>query len=168
MMYAKVKVKEEIEEADECGYEKSSLKTFEWLSLDHFPSSGASQRLVVNSNVPKSSRPSLQASKEKANNKQRVVVAKNHKNGRAASAPRPRAILSSPENDGILWSKTQTRKELLSALKSHNLCQNRHTRCKVFPRSERGVVTQIHNKESFEKKQDIRSKERTTRADSKG
>ncbi|KAL0368506.1 UNVERIFIED_CONTAM: hypothetical protein Scaly_1069500 [Sesamum calycinum] len=163
-VYPKVKVTEEIEEVDECDYEKSSLrslKTFEWLSLDHFPSSGASQRSAVripDLSVLKSSRPSFQASKEKTKNKQRTTVAKNQKNGRAASAPRPRAVLSSPDNDGILRSKTQTRKELVSALKSHNLCQNRHRRCTVFPRSGREEVTQVHNKESSEKKRDVRTK----------
>ncbi|KAK4388099.1 hypothetical protein Sango_2416500 [Sesamum angolense] len=138
LVYPKVKVTEEIEEVDECDYEKSSLrslKTFEWLSVDHFPSSGASQRLAVripDLSVLKSSRPSFQGSKEKMKNKQRTIVTKNQKNGRATSAPRPRAVLSSPDNDGIRRSKTQTRKELVSALKSHNLCQKRHMRCKVF------------------------------------
>ncbi|KAI3459554.1 hypothetical protein Pfo_016217, partial [Paulownia fortunei] len=172
--YPKVKVREQIEEADQYDYEKSSLqslKAFEWLSLDHFSSSDESPRSVVRirgSYVPKSPTPSFQASKEETNKKKRIGMGENRKNVRATSAPRPRAVLSSPDNDGIIGSKTQTRRELLSALKNHNSCQNRHTKCKVFPRSEGAEVapTQGHNKESTECKNDIRLKGRTAPADS--
>ncbi|KAI3469842.1 hypothetical protein Pfo_026505 [Paulownia fortunei] len=147
MVYPKVKVRVQREEADQYAYEKSSLqslKAFEWLSLHHFSSS-------------------------EETNKKKAVVEENQKNVRPTSAPRPRAVLSSPDNDGLIGTKTQARRELLSGLKNHTSSQNRHTHSKIFPKSAAAVSfapTQGYNKESAEPKSNIRAKGRTSPADS--
>ncbi|XAR48926.1 hypothetical protein NMG60_11031917 [Bertholletia excelsa] len=53
---------------------------------------------------------------------------------RASSVPQPRAVLSSPDNDGMIGGRNKTKLGLLSGLKDYNLCQDRHTRCKVMSR----------------------------------
>ncbi|PIN05001.1 hypothetical protein CDL12_22461 [Handroanthus impetiginosus] len=173
-MYPKVKVRVQREEADQYAYEKNSLeslKAFEWLSLHHVSSSDESPQPVVRvprSYAPKSPTPSFLASKEETN-KKKAVVEENQKNISASSAPRPRAVLSSPDNDEIIGSKAQARRELLSGLKNQNPCQNRHTQCKIFPKSESADSfgpAQGYSKESAEPKNSIRSKGRTTLADS--
>lgn len=59
------------------------------------------------------------------------------------------------DNDVIILSKAQTRRELLSGLKDHNSCQNRHIHCKIFPRSavpESFAPTKIQDMESIDYK----------------
>ncbi|PIN00197.1 hypothetical protein CDL12_27298 [Handroanthus impetiginosus] len=164
-MYPKVKVREQNEGADQYDYGKSSLqslKAFEWLSLDHAsPSCDDSPQSVVRipgSYVPTSPSPCLIPSKEETNKKKWTIWGKNQKSVRATLAPRVRAVLSSPENDRISRSKTQTRRELLSDLKSHNSCQNRHTKCK-FSTTHSAEVFGPNNKGSIECKNDMRTKE---------
>ncbi|CAK9139557.1 unnamed protein product [Ilex paraguariensis] len=137
-MYPKVKVRDQ-EEDDQFGYESSlqSSKGFESLSIHEFPSPAwecedpPSIVRISGSNISNSAMPTVPASKGKSNNKK--VVGDNKPNIRASSVPRPRAVLSSPDNDGVIGSKNRTR-EVLSGLKNHNLCQHRHTQCKVTPR----------------------------------
>ncbi|XP_073123448.1 uncharacterized protein [Henckelia pumila] len=170
-MYPKVKVREDTEEADQYAYERSSLqslKAFEWQSLRHFSSADESLGSVVRiprSYVPLSPPPSFHSSKEETNKKKMTDGEENGKNVRATSAPRPRAVLSSPDNDGIILSKAQTRRELLSGLKDHDSCQNRHVHCKTFSRSavaESFAPTKKQDKESIDYKDDVRAKGRNT------
>ncbi|GFQ02321.1 hypothetical protein PHJA_002376100, partial [Phtheirospermum japonicum] len=87
------------------------------------------------------------------------------KNIRPSSAPRPRAVLSSP-NDGIIESKTPARTKLFSGLKDRPSSQNRHTQCKIFPKSSGSesfiTPTQGYHKESAEPKNKTRAKGRST------
>ncbi|KAK9725584.1 hypothetical protein RND81_05G154900 [Saponaria officinalis] len=46
---------------------------------------------------------------------------------RASSIPRPRAVVSSPDNDQLLASKNRTRIERPSGLKSHNSSEGKRT-----------------------------------------
>ncbi|KAK6914148.1 hypothetical protein RJ641_021469, partial [Dillenia turbinata] len=52
---------------------------------------------------------------------------------RASPIPRPRAVVSSPDNDGVIGNKNKGT-ERRSALRSRNLPPNRHEQCKVAPR----------------------------------
>ncbi|CAI9776028.1 unnamed protein product [Fraxinus pennsylvanica] len=174
-MYPRVKVRKQVEEDDQYAYEKISLqsvKAFEWLSLNDFSSSDESPPSIVRvrgSNVPKSPISTCTGSKGEENNKTKTVSAENRKNVRASSVPRPRAVLSSPDNDGIIGSKTKTRRELHPSTKSHNTCQNRHTQHKVFPRStaaESFGSTLVNNKEASERKNDPPAKGRAVPPDS--
>lgn len=53
-------------------------------------------------------------------------------NIRASSIPRPRAILSSPDNDVMIGNKGRMKVKQPSALKNHSLAPNRHAHCKVI------------------------------------
>ncbi|KAL2463521.1 uncharacterized protein Fot_53177 [Forsythia ovata] len=174
-MYPRVKVKKQVEEDDQYAYEKTSLqsmKAFKWLSLNDFSSSDEPPPSIVKipgSHVPKSPTSTISASKGEANNKTKTVLEENRKNVRASSVPRPRAVLSSPDNDGIIGSKTKTRRELHSSTKNHNMNQNRHTQHKVFPRSttvETFGSTLVNNKDASESKIDHPAKRRAVPADS--
>lgn len=165
-MYPKVKVRVQREDADQYAYEKTSLqslKAFEWLSVNDSSSPDDSPRPVVRlprSYVPQSPPPSFYRSKEETN-KMSAVVKENQKTVRATSAPRPRAVLSSPDNDGIIGSRTQPS----PGLKNRDSCPNRHTQCKIFPKSTaaEGVArTKPHDKESSELKHDVRARGRVT------
>ncbi|KAL6522791.1 hypothetical protein OROHE_016638 [Orobanche hederae] len=161
-MYPKVKVRIEREEDDQFAYENTSLeslKAFEWLSLHHSSSldeSPTSVARVPRSYAPKSPNPSFLTSK--VANKKKAVAEENRKNLRPASAPRPRAVLSSPVigtyNDGIIGSKPRTRGKLVSGLKNRH--SNRHSECRIFPKST-----------TSEPKNDVRAKGRTTLAESR-
>ncbi|KAH6778092.1 hypothetical protein C2S52_006400 [Perilla frutescens var. hirtella] len=170
----KVKVREGFEEADQYDYERSSLqslKAFEWLSLDHYSydkSQGSVHVRIPGSSFPKSPTPGFQASEEEINkNKRALKGGGSNKHVRATSAPRlcSRAVLSSPDRERLIGSKTQTRRELLSPLKSHNSCLNRHTRCKIRSGDAEITAQQGHNKHPTESKKNIRAKGRPTPAD---
>ncbi|XP_073275838.1 uncharacterized protein [Primulina huaijiensis] len=174
-MYPKVKVKEQIEEAGQYAYERSSLlslKAFEWLSAHHFSPSDESPHLVVRipgSFVPKSPPPTFHTPKEETSKNDNMGVEENRKNARANSAPRPRAVLSSPDNDGIFGGKRQTRKELISGLTNNTSGQNKQPQSKVFPKSAVSVSlspAQSHKKEATENPNNVRAKARTAIADS--
>ncbi|KAL8483170.1 hypothetical protein ACS0TY_026013 [Phlomoides rotata] len=126
-MYPKVKVRVHGEEADQYDYEKASLqslKAFEWLSSHNFTSTGSVVRVPC-AYYPKTPPPSFLSSK--GTNKEKTVVEENQKNVRATSAPRPRAVLSSPDNDGIIGGRTQAKRQLFSGQKKRDSSQNRHT-----------------------------------------
>ncbi|KAL8479655.1 hypothetical protein ACS0TY_026532 [Phlomoides rotata] len=173
-MYPKVKVRVQGEEADQYDYEKvslQSLKAFEWLSSHNFTSTDDSPGSVVRvprTYYPKTPPPSFLSSQ--GTNKEKTVVEENQKNVRATSAPRPRAVLSSPDNDGIIGGRTHAKRQLFSGLKKRDSSQNRHTQCKIFPKSAaaEGVApTKGLNKESAEPKSDNRTKSRTAVTDSR-
>ncbi|KAK3187685.1 hypothetical protein Dsin_027246 [Dipteronia sinensis] len=56
-------------------------------------------------------------------------------NVRATPILRPRAVLSSPDNDAVIGNKNRTKAERPAALKNRNSVQNRHlnAQCKVTP-----------------------------------
>ncbi|KAL0414220.1 UNVERIFIED_CONTAM: hypothetical protein Sradi_1623700 [Sesamum radiatum] len=123
---------------------------------------------VPRSYAPKSPTPSFYASREQAN-KKKTVTEESPKKGRATSAPRPRAVLSSPENDRIIGSRTQERKEEHSGLKNGGPYQNRRPQCKIFPKSssaESFTPAQGQNKESADPKDGTRAKGGPEGADS--
>ncbi|KAK4425417.1 hypothetical protein Salat_1735700 [Sesamum alatum] len=172
-MYPKVKVRAQREEADQYAYEKSSLqslKAFEWLSPQHLSSSDDSPGPVARvprSYAPKSPPPSFYASREQAN-KKKTVAEESPKKVRATSAPRPRAVLSSPENDRIIRSRTHERNEEHSGLKNGSPCHNRRPQYKIFPKSsaaESFTPAQGHNKGSAEPKNDTQARGGTEGAD---
>ncbi|XP_022872672.1 uncharacterized protein LOC111391655 isoform X1 [Olea europaea var. sylvestris] len=152
-MYPRVKVRVETNEENQYAYEKSSLqslKGFQWLSLDDSSSLDESPQSPVR--IPGSYVP-------KSKDNKKTVLEEKPVNVRASSIPRPRAVLSSPDNDEINRSKMTTRRELLSGQKNHNLCQNRHTQCKVIPRYAASFTSSIvGNKEAVERKNDYRAK----------
>ncbi|KAL1544919.1 hypothetical protein AAHA92_21708 [Salvia divinorum] len=166
-MYPKVKVRVQREDADQYAYEKNSLqslKAFEWLSLNHSSSSDDSPRPVVrvpHSYVPLPPPPSFYISKGETNKKN----ADDQKSLRATSAPRPRAVLSSPDNDEIIGQRKPARTQPSPDLMSRHTIQNRHTLCKIFPKSttaEGLTPRKTHAKESSELKNDVRAKGRVT------
>lgn len=63
----------------------------------------------------------------------------NKSNIRASPVPRPRAVLSSPDNDVMIGSKNRTKRERSSVLKNHNQTQNRHSQaqCKVIMHNDK-------------------------------
>ncbi|XP_030508421.2 uncharacterized protein LOC115723132 [Cannabis sativa] len=61
-------------------------------------------------------------------------------NIRASSIPRPRAVLSSPDNDLVIGNKNRCKKERTPALKNRNLTQNRHALCKIIPTTTEDVI----------------------------
>ncbi|XP_022872673.1 uncharacterized protein LOC111391655 isoform X2 [Olea europaea var. sylvestris] len=134
-MYPRVKVRVETNEENQYAYEKSSLqslKGFQWLSLDDSSSLDESPQSPVR--IPGSYVP-------KSKDNKKTVLEEKPVNVRASSIPRPRAVLSSPGQ------------------KNHNLCQNRHTQCKVIPRYAASFTSSIvGNKEAVERKNDYRAK----------
>ncbi|KAA8527814.1 hypothetical protein F0562_035317 [Nyssa sinensis] len=183
-MYPKVKVREQ--EQDDLhialDHERSSLLSldaFESLSIHDFnaPVNGsdddapASVVRVPKSYITNSTTPLIPVSKgvEKKNDNNNKVVEDSKQNIRASSIPRPRAVLSSPDNDGMIGSRNKTKKaEVLSGLKNHNLCQNRHTQCKVTPRPVAfgsHMNTRRETKEVVDGKTDLRVKKGSFIAD---
>ncbi|KAJ6981458.1 hypothetical protein NC653_024754 [Populus alba x Populus x berolinensis] len=54
-------------------------------------------------------------------------------NIRASSIPRPRAVLSSPDNDAVIGSNNWTKVARPTASKNNKLMESRHEPCKVVP-----------------------------------
>ncbi|KAJ7955485.1 Atp-dependent rna helicase dbp-7 [Quillaja saponaria] len=54
-------------------------------------------------------------------------------NIRASTIPRPRAVLSSPDNDVMIGNKNRIKDDQRSASKNCSFGQNRHSRCKNIP-----------------------------------
>ncbi|XP_050217090.1 uncharacterized protein LOC126667976 [Mercurialis annua] len=52
---------------------------------------------------------------------------------RASSVSRPRAVISSPDNDALVANKNKVKALRPSALKRPNVIQSRHEQCKVAP-----------------------------------
>ncbi|KAJ6351435.1 hypothetical protein OIU78_007370 [Salix suchowensis] len=70
-------------------------------------------------------------------------------NIRASSIPRPRAVLSSPDNDAVIgnnYNKTKVARS--SALKNSKVIQNRHELCKVVPSRIADASTPTNTRES--------------------
>ncbi|XP_058101452.1 uncharacterized protein LOC131245780 isoform X2 [Magnolia sinica] len=134
-MYPRVKVKgEEVKEGPVATQEDRSsllLRVFESLSLHDRHSPGNEYRdnspphaRIPKSYVPITPMPSVAASKGTArplkgkNNKE--IDADSKTNIRASSVPRPRAVLSSPDNDGMIGSRNKLSRGRHSVLKTRN------------------------------------------------
>ncbi|XP_068663887.1 uncharacterized protein [Aristolochia californica] len=143
-MYPKVKVREEVEPVAAAEEVRSALglKAFESLSLDN-PSgpdnSPQSLPRIPESYVP--NMPKLSVAVKKGNKSKdfirnrsppSLLKEKNNKsehdddnpsNIRASSVPRPRAVLSSPDNDGVIGSRNRLARAKQTTLKTGGLSQ---------------------------------------------
>ncbi|XP_051128075.1 uncharacterized protein LOC127249361 [Andrographis paniculata] len=106
--------------------------------------------------------PSFHTSKEQTQRKNTAAAVEDRKSARATSAPRPRAVLSSPENDLIIGrKKSHARKEQLPGLEN----RNRHAQCKILPKSvafDCSSPARGYNKELVEPRSSIRAKNRAS------
>ncbi|KAL3507511.1 hypothetical protein ACH5RR_032893 [Cinchona calisaya] len=111
---------------------------------------------------------SLMAIKGEINNRKQKALDENGTNIRASPVPRPRAVLSSPDNDQMIGRKNKTKGELLSSMKKQTPCQNRHAQCKVIPRPvafDGSVNTRRVLKEVADSKDDLQTRQRTAITD---
>ncbi|XP_062150006.1 uncharacterized protein LOC133858543 [Alnus glutinosa] len=78
-------------------------------------------------------------------------------NIRVSSILRPRAVLSSPDNDAVIGNKNRMKVKQPSALKNHNLVQSRHVRCKVISsKITESPINTRYSKDADDSKSDIR------------
>ncbi|XP_060671385.1 uncharacterized protein LOC132803148 [Ziziphus jujuba] len=70
---------------------------------------------------------------EEAEKKNEKFEEDNQQNIGASSIPRPRAVLSSPNNDVIIGNKNRVKIERPSVLNNRNTVQNIHAPSKVMP-----------------------------------
>ncbi|XWS08727.1 hypothetical protein CRYUN_Cryun40dG0025900 [Craigia yunnanensis] len=90
---------------------------------------------IPESYVPDVEKPSDSASEEAEKNKTKTDE-EARPNSRVSSTPRPRAVISSPDNDAVIGNKNRIKGEYRTALKNHNRVQNRHTtQSRIFPKS---------------------------------
>lgn len=81
------------------------------------------------------------------------------------SLPLKTSVLLCLDNDGVIRNRNKAKAELLSGLKNHNLCQNRHTRCKVTPKrstSENSITKKGESKEVADSKSELKGRRRST------
>ncbi|XP_075653553.1 uncharacterized protein LOC142623947 isoform X1 [Castanea sativa] len=84
-------------------------------------------------------------------------------NIRACSILRPRAVLSSPDNDVMIGNKNRVKAKRPSGLKNHNLVQSRHTQGKII--SSDITECTVHtrkSKDADDSKSDLRGKKGST------
>lgn len=82
---------------------------------------------------------------------------------RAGSILRPRAVLSSPDNDVMIGNKNSVKAKRPSGLKNHNLVQSRHAQCKII--SSNITECTVHtgkSKDADDSKGDLRGKKGST------
>ncbi|KAK8623827.1 hypothetical protein V6N13_065190 [Hibiscus sabdariffa] len=73
---------------------------------------------------------------EKSKTKAEAEEKEARPNIRVSSTPRPRAVISSPDNDAVIGYKNKIEGRQRTALKNHNMVQNQHTtRTPIFARS---------------------------------
>ncbi|KAH9620951.1 hypothetical protein KSS87_010700 [Heliosperma pusillum] len=142
-MYPKVRVRS-LEEDDEFEFDHpaSPLKAFSSLTIRDYtpPAKGSKQASSLSvAKVPKLHTPTSITPPHalpKAQVKSELESDDtNRKHNRASSIPRPRAVISSPDNDELLGSKNRTRIQRLSGLKSRNLSESLRTECRLAPTS---------------------------------
>ncbi|XP_074307097.1 uncharacterized protein LOC141642261 isoform X1 [Silene latifolia] len=131
-MYPKVKVRS-FEEDDEFEFDHPAtpVKAFSSLTIRDYtpPAKGSKQASslsvakVPKLHIPRSVTPT--PALPKAQVKSELESDDTHiKHSRASSIPRPRAVISSPDNDELLGSKNRTRTPRLSGLKTRNLSED--------------------------------------------
>ncbi|KAH9764066.1 hypothetical protein KPL70_001395 [Citrus sinensis] len=88
-------------------------------------------------------------------------------NIRAGSILRPRAVLSSPDNDAVIGNKNRLKGERPAALRNHDMVSNRHAKAKCKASSTR-IKSQLNTTSSnnvHENKSDIKGKKGSATAD---
>ncbi|XP_012077601.1 uncharacterized protein LOC105638418 [Jatropha curcas] len=132
-MYPKVKVRRDEDQKDQRNWSSLlSLKDIQFLLLQDscFPVKEFQDvSPTPTARIPKSYVPNIVLPAESASegaDKKGDVDEENRPKIRASSVPRPRAVISSPDNDAVIGNKNKPK-----ALKNHNSIQNRHTHCKV-------------------------------------
>ncbi|XP_034926331.1 uncharacterized protein [Populus alba] len=140
-MYPKVKVRTD-GQGDQPAHSWSSLlslKDIQFLCLQDpcFPVKGHQDDSPPPiARIPKSYVPSVimpKVSVSEGTEKKNIFNEEDKPNIRASSIPRPRAVLSSPDNDAVIGNNNKTRVARPSALKNNKVIQNRHEQCKVVP-----------------------------------
>ncbi|XP_052206414.1 uncharacterized protein LOC127810875 isoform X2 [Diospyros lotus] len=155
-MYPKVKVREE---EDDDVINVHALDGLQSLSIHDVDSpvrefeddSPASIVRIPKSYIPGATSPTIPLSRGEGENDSKKKALEDKKtNTRASSVPRPRAVLSSPDNDVMIRSRNKAKTGLLSGLKDNDSCQNRHTQCKVTPRRSAFETTKTTRRVSVE------------------
>ncbi|GMH08282.1 hypothetical protein Nepgr_010122 [Nepenthes gracilis] len=157
-MYPKVKVREQNQEdpQDRQGRSLQKLKDFDSLSLGNMTSTVKEHKHISppsTAEVPSSHTQITPPLSRGLQNVDKEAEVEDKPHIRASSILRPRAVLSSPDNDQMIGSKHKAKVERHSALKDHNSCQNRHSKCKVNPSNdthERVAEGQAGTKEAAE------------------
>ncbi|KAJ4722799.1 Atp-dependent rna helicase dbp-7 [Melia azedarach] len=146
-MYPKVRVREEKFRDDE--HVAVGLQMVESLYL-HVPSSPEKEHrdgsAIFIARVPKSPLqnlvpPTISTSKDdstsstEAEKNYEKIVEKEKPNIKATPVMRPRAVLSSPDNDAVIGNKNRIKAERPKVLRKHDMVPNRHVnaQCKVSP-----------------------------------
>ncbi|XP_024018433.1 uncharacterized protein LOC21398946 [Morus notabilis] len=92
------------------------------------------------------------SSASKVENNRRPLVKDAKPNVRACSVPRPRAVLSSPDNDGMIGSRNELINERRSALKTHNTREEKGpAQTKLIPISQVKSVKPLNMAKTSEK-----------------
>ncbi|KAH1096447.1 hypothetical protein J1N35_013368 [Gossypium stocksii] len=146
-MYPRVKVKEQ-DQDDQRVIKDSvlSLKDVLFLSMldSYFPgkrheddvSPMPTARIPKSYHAPEVDKHSDSTSEEAEQNKTKAEEEETRPNIRVSSTPRPRAIISSPDNDALIRNKNKIEGRQRTASKNHNTVQNRHTtRTHIFGKS---------------------------------
>ncbi|KAK8548681.1 hypothetical protein V6N13_054540 [Hibiscus sabdariffa] len=91
---------------------------------------------IPKSYVPEVEKHSDTSSEGSEKSKTKTEEEEARSNIRASSTPRPRAVISSPDNDALIQYKNKIEGRQRTALKNHDTVQNRHTtRTHIFARS---------------------------------
>ncbi|XVF38537.1 hypothetical protein REPUB_Repub20aG0110500 [Reevesia pubescens] len=110
---------------------------------------------IPKSYVPQIEKPS-DSVPEEAEKKKKNIDEEDRPNIRVSSTPRPRAVISSPDNDAVIGNKNRIKGEHRAALKNHNMVQNRHTtRSHIFAR---GPVKTRKSKDDADCKLEVKGK----------
>lgn len=88
-------------------------------------------------------------------------------NIRAGSILRPRAVLSSPDNDAVIGNKNRLKGERPAALRNHDMVSNRHAKakCKASPTHIKSQLNTTSSNNVHENKSDIKGKKGSATAD---
>ncbi|CAI9118032.1 OLC1v1019534C1 [Oldenlandia corymbosa var. corymbosa] len=164
-MYPRVKVRGQEEYDDQFEYGKRSLQSLkvpEFLSSSDFSSPDDSPTSVVRVPQLDSSYPGAM------NDRKPKILEENGASFKANPVFRPRAVLSSPDNDQIFGSKNKTRGESSPCSKKNGSIPSRHTKCKVVrgPVTADGPLnTRTDVKEVVARRNIFQSKQRTATPD---
>ncbi|KAH0993710.1 hypothetical protein GBA52_005193 [Prunus armeniaca] len=120
-VYPKVKVRQQEDQDD-----RRAVIDFCFPEKEHQDVSPPTIARIPKSYVPSVVVPSISVAEGEMKDSKMEELSK--QNIRASSIPRPRAVLSSPENDTVIGNKNRIKAERPSALKNHNLVK-KPTQC---------------------------------------
>ncbi|KAG2721962.1 hypothetical protein I3760_02G106800 [Carya illinoinensis] len=155
----KVKVKEQNDQDDPKGSSLFPLNDDSCFPVEHEDLSPLCVAKIPMSYVPNAPMPTISEPEGVGKNDKKIDKDDNI-NNRASSILRPRAILSSPDNDVTIGNKNRSKKvKQPSPLKNPNLVQSRHVHCKAISSgiTERPFNTRI-SKDADDGKSDLRGK----------